>query len=251
MFGGQIPEGFGDELALRQQALDGLVREQVVRNVVAENNFTVSDRTLAQTIQSIPEFQNAEGQFDKQRYLAQLTASHSSVDSFENSYRQNAAIGQFQSGIVQTSFSLPSEREQIESLTRQLRHVDTIRFPIEETRESIEVEDAEVQTYFDENADNFKFPERVKIKYIRLNTDLLAAAIEVTDEEAQEYFDANKGNYLTAEERKASHILLSMDEDADDSEVDEKTELLNNFRSRIEAGESFEDLAKGCVLLAG
>ena len=84
MFGGQIPEGFGDETALRQQALDGLLRQQVLRNAVVDNDFTVSDKTLATAIQSIPSFQNANGQFEKERYAAQLQASGMSVDQFEH-----------------------------------------------------------------------------------------------------------------------------------------------------------------------
>ena len=244
MFGGQLPEGFGDEAALRQQALDGLVRQQVLRNTVAENKFTVSDKTLASAIQDIPAFRNAEGGFDRERYLTQLRSSGMSVDAFENSFREDTALAQFQSGIVDTSFVLPSERELNESLARQVRTVDAIRLPLEPAKESIEIADDEVQTYFDENAENYTFPQRVKINYIRLNRALLSDAIDVTDEEAQEYFDANKGNYLTPEERKASHILLTLDEDASEKEVTKQTELLTSLRDRVESGESFEDLAK-------
>ena len=46
------------------------------------------------------------------------------------------------------------------------------------------------------------------------------------------------------EERKASHILLQFDEDASDSVVAEKTELMESIKARIEAGEAFADLAK-------
>lgn len=244
MFGGSIPEGFGDEQILRQQALDGLVRQQIVRNIASENGFTLSDESLAAAIQELPVFQDAEGRFDKTRYVSQLRASGTSVEAFEHNFRLDAAVAQVQSGIVQTAFTLPSERDQLTSLTSQLRHVDVLRFPITDVRDGVEVTDDEVQTHYDENKENYKFPERVKIKYVRLSADALAGEIDVTDEEAQAYFDANKGNYLTAEERKASHILLNLDEDASDSDVEEKMALMVSLRERIEAGELFADLAK-------
>ncbi len=244
MFGGSIPEGFGDEQALRQQALDGLVQQQIVRNLATENGFTVSNKSLASAIQELSVFQDAEGRFDKERYVSQLRASGTTVEAFEHNYREDAAVAQVQSGIVQTSFTLPSERDQLDQLTRQLRHVDVLRFPIGDVRETVEVTDDEVQNHYDENKETYKFPERVKIKYVRLSADLLAGDIDVTDEEALAYFEANKGSYLTAEERKASHILLNMDEDASDSEVEEKTALLVSLRERVVAGESFADLAK-------
>lgn len=244
MFGGQIPQGFGDESALRQQALDGLLRQQVLRNAVVENNFTVSDKTLANAIQSIPSFQNADGQFEKDRYTAQIQASGMSVDQFEHSYREDTALSQFQTGIIDTSFTLPSEREQLDSLANQLRTVDSVRFAISPVSEEMEISDDEIQAHFDENAESFMFPERAKIQYIRLSNGILAANIEVTDEEAAEYFEANKGQYIVPEERKASHILLQMDEDASESDVAAKTETMLSIKSRIEAGEAFADLAK-------
>ncbi len=244
MFGGQIPEGFGDETALRQQALDGLLRQQVLRNAVVENNFTVSDKTLADAIQNIPSFQNADGQFEKDRYTAQIQASGMSVDQFEHSYREDTALTQFQAGIIDTSFTLPSEREQLENLANQVRTVDAVRYAIEPLAETIEITDDEVQAHFDENAESFMFPERAKIQYIRLSNGILADSIEVTDEEAVEYFEANKGQYVAPEERKASHILLQLDDDASDSDVAAKTATLQEIKSRIEAGEAFADLAK-------
>lgn len=244
MFGGQIPEGFGDETALRQQALDGLLRQQVLRNAVTENNFSVSDKTLAKSIQNIPAFQNANGQFDKQRYSAQIQSSGMSVDQFENSFREDAALSQFQSGIIATSFQLPSERDFTESLANQTRTVDAVTYAIAPVTEEMEVTDEEIQAHYDENAESYKFPQRVKIQYIRLSNSILADNIDVSDEEAQEYFEANKGQYLVAEERKASHILLQFDEDADDDVVAAKTAEMEALKARIEGGEAFADLAK-------
>lgn len=244
MFGGQIPENFANETALRQQALDGLLSQQVLRNTVAENGFTVSDSTLAEAIQNIPAFQNADGQFDKERYTAQIRASGGSVDAFENSFRQDTALQQFQLGIVQTSFSLPNEREQSDFLRNQVRTVDAVRYPIAPLIEETEVSDDEVQSHFDENADTFEFPERVKIEYVRLSLGGLMEAVDVSDDQAKEYFEANKGQYMVPEERKASHILLTLDSGASDSDVAAKTDEMAAIVSRIEAGEAFADLAR-------
>jgi len=244
MFGGNIPEGFANEPQLRQQALDGLLQQQVLRNAVADSGFTVSDTTLADAIQNIPAFQNAEGQFDKERYTTQLRGSGMSVDQFEHSFREDTALQQFQLGIVETSFSLPSEREQTDMLRNQVRTVDAVRYSIAPLIEETEVSDEEVQAHFDENAESFEFPQRAKIEYLRLSLGGLMETIDVSDDQAMEYFEANKGQYLVPEERKASHILLSLDSGASDADVAEKTELLGSIKTRIEGGEAFADLAK-------
>ncbi len=243
MFGGQIPDGFADESILREQALDGLLTSQVMRNTVRDNGFAVSNKTLASAIAERPEFQT-DGVFDQERYFMLLRSSGTSADAFENSFREDAALGQFRAGIVDTSFVLPTEQKALDELTRQVRKIDTVTFAMAPLKEETEVEDAEVQAYFDENAETFMFPQRVKIQYLSLDAAAIADDIDVSDEEAAAYFEENKSSYLVPEERKASHILLSLDEDASDNDVDEASQKLLDIKSRVESGEDFAALAK-------
>ena len=243
MFGGQIPAGFADETAIRQQALDGLLTQQVLRNTVADHKFTVSDTTLAKAIQDVPAFQN-EGSFDKERYVQQLRSNGMSVDQFEYSFREDTALAQFRSGVVDTSFSLAGEQQRADALTNQIRLVDTLTFPIDAEIEAAEVSDEEIQSRFDTNADSYEFPERTKIRYLLLDAAELATDIEIDDADAEQYFEDNRSAYLVPEERKASHILLSLDEDASAEDLEAAANKLGDIQSRIEAGESFADLAK-------
>lgn len=237
MFGGNIPAAFNNETQLREQALDSLVTQQALRNTVIESKFAVSDASLAESIQNIPIFQR-EGNFDKDLYRRELQSRSMTVDQFEASYRDDNTIAQFRSGIVDTAFVLPKERERVEGLTGQIRKTDYVRFALATEEEKTEVSDEEIQAHFDENADSYKFPQRVKIQYLELSRDQLKNAVDVTDTEAEAYFDANSGNYVTGEERKASHILLEVDGD-----LEEKTAQLLDIKTRIEAGEDFGALA--------
>ncbi len=76
-------------------------------------------------------------------------------------------------------------------------------------------------------------PESIK-KNIRLNLSiekLMEPMIEITDEEIVEYYEENKEEFGTSEQVKASHILVAT--------YDEAADILG----KIDAGESFEDLA--------
>ncbi|MBX2880021.1 MAG: SurA N-terminal domain-containing protein [Granulosicoccus sp.] len=237
MFGGEIPAAFNDETRLRQQALDSLLTQQALANTVSNNGFALSDETLAKNIQNIPIFQR-DGNFDKDLYRRELQSRSMTVDQFEAGFRDDSAIAQFRSGIVDTAFVLPGEKSRLEELSGQIRKTDYVRFELAAEVENTEVSDEEVQTHFDENADSYNFPERVKIQYLELSRDELKAAVDITDEEAEEYFESNSGNYITGEERKASHILLEVDGD-----LEEKTAQLLDIKKRIEEGEDFAALA--------
>lgn len=243
MFGGNIPANLLSDEAIREQALDGLVTDIVVRNTVEEHKFAVGDETLGRAIRNDPRFQ-VDGVFDSEVYSNQVRGSLTNVAAYEESLRASAAITQFRAGIAATSFQLPSETKHIEALSGQTRTIDFVRYSIDTAVETIEISDEQVAAYFDEHADEYKFPERAKLEYIELKKSDLAADIDVSDEEAQEYYDEFKANYTTTPEvREAAHIMMEVDVDDDDL-VAAKTEELNAIKARIAAGEAFADLAK-------
>lgn len=239
MFGGQLPEAFANEGRLRQQALQQLISQQVLESEVAKQKFAVGDETLGRAIRSLPAFQ-VDGRFDSETYQAQLRASGMSVPVFEQSFRDDTAMNQFRMGISDTSFTLPSEAERLSALARQTRTVEGVRFDVAKARETIEVTDEEIAAYFEENKENYKFPERAKIRYIEIDSAEIAAGIQVTEEEARTYYEENRGSFILPEQRSVSHILLS----DDDGSEEERSEKLSELKVRVEGGESFADLAK-------
>ncbi len=240
MFGGQIPEGLANDTALREQARDQLINQQVVQSAVEEAQFAVGDETLGLAIQSNPAFQ-VDGKFDQESYLRAVSARSGSPANFEQSLRAQTALSQFSEGLIESGFTLPGEAARVDALRRQTRNVDLITLSLSALQESIEVSDEEVQSYFDENADSFQFPDRAKVQYIELNSTDQAESIDILDEDAQAYYDSNKRRYVTPEQRSASHILFAAD---GDSELEEKNNLAAEVKARIEAGEAFADLAK-------
>ena len=243
IFGGQIPEGFGDEELLRQQALEQLITQQVIVDEVAKQRFAVGDETLGRAIRQRPEFQT-DGVFDAERYRQLLGASGAQVAAFEAQYRDEAALDQFRNGVVSSSFTLPTEAERLDKLARQTRTVNAVQLDLDTVKDGIEVDDASVQARFDETADDYRFPPRAKINYIELSAESLADSLEVSEDEARSWYESNRSNYMTPELREASHILVTVDDVADADEVADAREKVEAMVARIDAGESFEDIAR-------
>ena len=238
VFGGNIPEALDDEALLRRQALDRLVLDRVLAGEVASQRFAVGDETLGRAIRQRPEFQR-DGAFDRERY-AQLVASVGGVAAFEAQYREETALDQFRSGIVATGFTLPGEAARLDALARQTRTVDAVRFDLDAAKAGIEVSDEDVAARFEETADEYRFPPRARIAYIELSSDTVADAIDLAEEDVADWYEANRARFGSAERREASHILLAADGDAGTDELVAEARALV---ARIEAGESFDELA--------
>ncbi|MFK8078077.1 MAG: SurA N-terminal domain-containing protein [Granulosicoccus sp.] len=239
MFGGQLPPALANETLLREQALEQLITQQVLESEVENQRFAVGDETLGRAIRELPNFQ-VDGKFNKEAYQLQLRSSGLSVPAFEQSYRDDTAINQFRFGISGTSFTLPQEADQLSELARQTRTVEAVRFDFEKAKSGIESTEEEIVAYFEANKDSYTFPQRAKIEYIELNVDDLAEAVDISEAEAQTYYDENRANFIRPEQRDASHILLS----ADEGDADDQVAKLAEVKARIEAGESFSELAK-------
>ena len=136
MFGGQLPEAFANEGALREQALQQLITQQVLVSEVAKQNFAVGDATLGRAIRNLPNFQ-VDGKFDTETYQMQLRASGLSVPAFEQSYRDDTALNQFRTGVTQTSFTLPQEADRLSALGRQTRTIEGVRLDFEKAKSGI------------------------------------------------------------------------------------------------------------------
>ena len=244
MFGGTIPQNLFPDETIKSQALDSLVTEIVVNNTVEEYKFAVGDETLGRAIRNDPRYQ-VDGEFDPERYQNMIQGSLENVGNFEESLRASAAVTQFRAGIAATNFELTNESERLEALKSQTRTIDYITYSIDKAIENIDVSDEQISAYFEENADNYQFPERAKLEYIELKKSDLAAAVDVTDEEAETYYNDNDSDFITTQAvRETSHILLEIADAGDADEIAAKTAELEAIKARVAAGEAFSDLAK-------
>ncbi len=241
-FGGRLPEGLNLSSIVNTQAMDTVVRQEVLRQSTEEQGFAVGDEQLAQEILAVDAF-TVDGVFDKQRYTDFLQSRGMSATDFEAQYRSDLLMQQFRNGVVATGFSLGDESARLESLRNQKRSASFITLDTQAKADSLEVSDAEVQAHFDENIDSFNNPEKVKVEYIELKIDDLKGSIEVTEEDLEGYFEQNKSRWVVPEKRSASHILLAVDSEASDSEVAEKKAEADTLVERIAAGETLASLA--------
>ena len=103
---------------------------------------------------------------------------------------------------------------------------------------------SEIRAHFDRYRNEYTAPERVRLRYLEISIDEIAAGIKADDEELRALFDAEPERFVTPEKREVSHILLAVPSSAGADEAAQAKERLVALKGRILAGESFEDLAR-------
>lgn len=232
----QLPPEFKTQI--RTRILELLIRERLVDLYLADKGYRVSDEQLMRAIQRVPEFQ-VDGRFDMATYQNVLLQNGYDPARFEAAQRNMMREDQLRRAIGATAIVTPAQYRRYLNLVAEQRLVSLARFDLDAIAAEIEITDEMVTDYYENNPTLFQTPEAADIQFIEVRRDAVAGGIEVTEEELEQYYLENQDRYLQDEQRQARHILILSEDDADAAEA-----AARDLRARIDAGESFEDLAR-------
>ena len=214
VFGEQFNQNMFDSPEARQGVLENLLAQRAMSSHVVENNLTVSNDTLRNTIAEIPGLKNPDGQFDKQRYQQLLAAQGLTPEKFEAGLRHDLAVQQINAVVQGTAFSPKSVVARVSSLNQQAREVQELVLTLQSFRSQVKITDAMAEEYYKQHPAQFELPEIVKAEVVVFNPDVIEARIVVSDADIKAYYDQNLARYKTDEQRRASHILIAAGKDA-------------------------------------
>lgn len=215
-----------DEQSLKAQALEKLIKDEVLLQYVHAKGLVATDDTAREFIQSLPYFQ-VDGKFDDKRYKTMLNLQKMSSAEFVNRIKSALIMEQFQRSIIDSSFATKYDVESFFKIQNQQRDVDYVTIAVQKTAEQPTEE--EITAYYQQHQDVYQTPEQVSIEYIELSLEDIAKTIAVTDDKLKAYYEEQKDQYTTAERRKISHILFAIND-----KTDEKTALEKALNAKKE-----------------
>lgn len=236
------PELF-DEQVLRSQVLDGMIKEQLLLQNSHDMGLRASDLEIQSAIVSNPAFQR-DGRFDKATYERTLQLQGIIGPQYEENLRQRLVGTQIQRALAISEFASDQELSTAVRLERQQRRLSYILIPKTDFLDDSPIPEEEVQAWYQDHADRYQTPERVKLAYLVLDADSLKVGQPPDEKDLQELYQDELDRFRHPEQRRAQHILVTVDAGADAAaEADAKARIAA-IRERLAAGEDFALVAR-------
>ncbi|MDX1552376.1 MAG: SurA N-terminal domain-containing protein [Marinobacter sp.] len=223
-----------DEDQVRRDVLESLIQEKVMTQDAENQGLELSDQDIDSLITQMPQFQ-VDGSFNRDRFVATVRNMGMGVGEFRETMRKQYVVNQIRAGIAQSGMAAGENVAQLLRIQNQTRDFQVVTLSENAVSDQVEVTEAEIEAYYQDNQEAFQQPERVDARYIALSQEALAETVEVSDDELREYYEERSSD-LAREERRAAHILI---EDGEDAE-----ETMAGIQERLAEGEDFSELAK-------
>lgn len=231
-----------DSFVRPEMVLDGLVNEQLILSAAESAGMVFSEVQVARDVRDVELFQE-DGKFSNDRFERELRARGMTPQSYIRGLRQDMIKEQFRSGFMATDFALPAELNEQRRLGEQMRDIRYALLDLNALRKSFTVSDAEVQSFYDENQDEFMRPEEFRIAYVELKTADYADKVSVSDEDVAAEYEVRKSimeDSVGNTARHVSHILIEVGADRD---LEAAKQRAADAAAAIAGGLSFADAA--------
>lgn len=223
---------------LKKPALDSLVQRKLLIQAAEAADMAVSPSQLNQAIINNPQFQQ-NGEFSNSLFTQVLASAGFNPELFSRLFNADMLVGQLTGGIVDTGFITSAEVVVNSKFTQQKRDVRYLSLPLSAVKDKVVVEDAELQTFYDENSSLYQSQEMVRLKYLELKrADFFE---DVSEDELKDAYDSEIANLGGEDTREVAHILLNVDADQD---VETAMSIADDIKNQLSNGADFADLAK-------
>lgn len=227
-----------EDSRLRSPAIESLINRITLEQAAKDSGMTVVEAELNRMIMQTPEFQQ-DGRFSAQLYTAVLSSAGLSPILYKNLYRSDILRGQYIGGVAESDFLTSQELNLNARFLYQTRDIRYLVLDLEKQVQKTTVSDDEVNSFYQDNAQQFTSPEQAIVNYIELKQSDFTP--EISEDELRLAYDNEVNNFSAQEQRQVSHILRSFSNAAEEQEAMQQLEAL---QKRLSEGEDFAELAK-------
>jgi peptidyl-prolyl cis-trans isomerase D len=210
-----------DEQTLKTQALQKLIKDEVLLQYVHAEGLVITDDEAREFIKSLPYFQ-VDGKFSDKQYKTLLSSQRISSGEFVSRIKNALTMEQFQHSIIDSSFSTQYDAEAFFKIQNQQRDVDFVAVPLPLQSSIEKPTDEEISTYYQQHLALYQMPEQVSVEYVELILDDIAKKVVVSEDKLKAYYDDQKELFTNPERRKISHILFTVNDKVTDKEALDK-----------------------------
>ncbi len=192
----------------------------------------------------IASLRGPDGKLDMARYKQVLAQQGLSPEAFEASVRADLSSRQVLAGVGGTAVPSAAPSALALGAWFERREVQVARFDAAAQAAKVAPTDAEVEAFYKANPQMFQASEQAAIEYVVLDIESVKKGVSVNEADLRTYYEQNAARSAGQEERRASHILLTAPKDAADQRAAAKKKAEELLAAVQKNPASFADLAR-------
>ncbi len=241
MFKQDIDLSFMDK-EIKERTLKRLIEEEVLVQTAIDTGFRIGDTLLAQRINELPAFQQ-NGSFSQANYQNFLSTQGLSHSEFEAQIRRALLTDQLREGILRSTLLTTHDRQTRARLENQQRAVSYLMIPTTRFKDTLQVSEADIESYYKNHQTDYLTTEKVSIEYVELVGKNLVADKSIDEETLKTAYEERRSAFTTPASWHARHLLVAVDQNAPADKVEAANQKAQDLLAKIKAGQSFEDIA--------
>ncbi|PUE10361.1 SurA N-terminal domain-containing protein [Limnohabitans sp. T6-20] len=221
-----------DSAEARYATLDRMVNERLIAIASEKQLLVTSDQRLARYLQqdpSIAGLRGADGKLDMERYRQLAASQGMTPEMLEARVRRDLSNQQVLAGLQGSVFATQRQADMALDAYLQRREIQVQRWVSAEFAAKVQVTNADLERYYQEQSERFRSVENVDLEFLVLDVAALQAKIELPEQDLKTYYEQNLERLGGQEQRRASHILVNAAKDlpaADKQKARAKAESL-------------------------
>lgn len=243
---GPAYEKFFQSMNLNQKVIDQMIAQVLINNFADSLGMTASPRDVGSVISKMPIFTKG---FNSEVYKTFLKQVGMSMNEFEGKLSDEVLSRQFSD--LLNDIAYVSKREVQANLLDSETKYDIVYLEFDPKVFISKLKtpsDAELESFFSENATKYELPKRVKYDYVALDVKDFSDGLTVSPEDIEIYYTDHENKFKEPEQVKVRQIQISFPKDKsgaiDQKKKDEMRALAETLIGRITGGEDFEQLVR-------
>lgn len=191
----------------RDQAIASLVNDELIQQLAAKLDMSLSDKSVAQQLLQEEAFQNGSGEFDANIYRIAIGNAGFSPQMYREYVRDVTAGQHLRYALAASDFGVYADSADLLRLQNQTRTYYRKAFAPSDF--DVTVSDEEVTEFYQANESRYIMPEQADVAYVELSVDDVLAEVDIPEAEVEARYDAYVADNI---ESRYAHILLEGDD---------------------------------------
>lgn len=229
-----------------RQILNQLVFQKEIEYEAKRLSITVSDKERADRIkQYVPAAFNGDTFVGMDAYAREVRQRFQlTVPVFEEEVRASLVLEKFRKLITDGISVSPAEIEQEFHDQNEKVKLDYVLIKPEDLAAKVVLDESEIKTYYEQNKAKYQIPEKRVVRYALVDLTEIRQNTQVSDDELKVVYQENVRQYQVPNRFHGQHILLLTTGKTDAEVAEIQNKAQNILAQAKKKGANFEELAK-------